>query len=59
MSDRGAFGRRMPPSRGGDCELMSRGMGKEGMAGELKDEGGTEPEEASDTTGDGRLAQCA
>lgn len=48
MSDNGALGRRMPPSRGkswGDCELGSRGMEKDDTAGELKEEGGADPEE--------------
>lgn len=47
MSERGALGRRIPPSRGrgGDCELGSRGIENEETAGELKEEGGAEPEE--------------
>ncbi len=49
ISERGAFGRRIPPSIGGDCELGSRGMGNDAMAGELNDEDGTEPEEARET----------
>ena len=49
MSCRGAFGRRMPPSRGGDCDAESRGMGNVETAGELKDDEGTEPDDASET----------
>lgn len=49
ISERGAFGRRIPPSMGGDCELGSRGMGNDAIAGELNDEDGTEPEEARET----------
>lgn len=43
MSERGAFGRRMPPSRGGDCESRDRGKGD--PLGELKDVGGADPPE--------------
>lgn len=49
MSVRGAFGKRMPPSRGGDCEFGSRGIGKVETAGELNDEEGTDPEDARET----------
>lgn len=49
MSERGVLGRRMPPSRGGDCEFGSRGMGNVEIAGELKDEEGSEPDDARDT----------
>jgi hypothetical protein len=49
MSDKGALGRRIPPSSGGDCEWGSLGIGNEEMAGELKDEEGTEPEDARET----------
>ncbi len=52
MSESGAFGRRMPPSKGGDCELGSRGMGKVDAAGELNDDGGLDPDEYTDTTRD-------
>lgn len=47
MSESGALGRRIPPSRGrgGDCELGSRGMGKAVTDGELKDDGGADPDE--------------
>ena len=47
MSESGALGSRIPPSRGrgGDCELGSLGMEKDETAGELKEEGGAEPEE--------------
>ena len=48
ISERGALGRRMPPSggtKGGDCELGSRGMGKVEADGELNDEGGLDPPE--------------
>lgn len=53
ISERGALGRRMPPSRGrscGDWELGSRGMEKEETAGELKEDGGADPDEYVDTT---------
>jgi hypothetical protein len=52
MSDKGALGRRIPPSRepsGGDCEERSSGREKLVTAGELKDEVGAEPEEYTDT----------
>ena len=52
MSVSGAFGRRMPPSRapiGGDCEFGSRGIENVDTAGELYDDEGTEPDDASDT----------
>lgn len=49
MSESGAFGRRIPPSRGGDCDAESRGIGNVEMAGELNDELGTEPDDARDT----------
>lgn len=49
ISERGAFGRRMPPSRGGDCDAESRGIGNVVTAGELKDEFGTEPDDARET----------
>ena len=48
MSESGALGRRMPPSggtKGGDCELGSRGMGNVEADGELNDEGGLDPPE--------------
>ena len=48
ISERGALGRRMPPSggtKGGDCELGSRGMGNVEADGELNDEGGLDPPE--------------
>ena len=48
ISERGALGRRMPPSggtKGGDCELGSRGIGKVEADGELNDEGGLDPPE--------------
>ncbi len=52
MSESGALGRRIPPSggtKGGDCELGSRGMGKVEADGELNDEGGFDPPEYTDT----------
>ena len=52
MSERGALGKRMPPSRGtkgGDCEFGSRGMGKVEAEGELYDAGGLDPPEYTDT----------
>ena len=49
MSERGALGKRMPPSSGGDWEFGSRGMGNVDTAGELNDDEGTDPEEASET----------
>ena len=39
----------MPPSRGGDCDAESRGMGNVETAGELNEDEGTEPDEASET----------
>lgn len=46
MSDRGAFGRRIPPSRGGDCEERgSRGREKLVKAGELNEDGGPDPDD--------------
>jgi len=48
MSDKGALGRRIPPSRepkGGDWEERSRGRAKLVTAGELYDDGGADPEE--------------
>lgn len=55
MSESGALGRRIPPSRirGGDCELGSRGIGKAVTEGELNDEGGADPEEYTETVGGG------
>jgi hypothetical protein len=47
MSDSGLFGRRMPPSCGGDCESRERGKGF--WRGELNDVGGAEPDEYIDT----------
>lgn len=47
MSDNGAFGRRMPPSCGGDWE--SRERGKVCTLGELKEVEGAEPVEYTDT----------
>ena len=52
MSERGAFGSLMPPARGprgGDCEFGSRGMGYVWTAGELYDDGGSEPDDARET----------
>lgn len=56
MSESGALGRRIPPSRirGGDCELGSRGIGKAVTEGELNDEGGADPEEYTETVGGGK-----
>jgi len=45
---KGGIGRRMPPSRGGDCE--SRERGNVPGLGELKEVGGAEPEEYTETT---------
>lgn len=42
MSDNGAFGKRIPPSCGGEWE--SRERGKVWTLGELKEVGGLEPE---------------
>ena len=56
ISESGAFGRRIPPSRapsGGDCEFGSRGMENVETAGELYDDEGTEPEEARETKATG------
>jgi len=41
------LGRRMPPSRGGDCESRARGNAAE--FGELKEVGGAEPAEYTET----------
>jgi len=54
MSDNGALGRRMPPSRGGDCESRARGNAAE--FGELKEVGGAEPAEYTETVSSQSLA---
>jgi hypothetical protein len=46
ISESGLFGRRMPPSRGGDWHCgESRGIEYAVTAGELNDDGGAEPDE--------------